>query len=58
MLLVNYMNIGACFKGQKAGIAAGYLTVLVLECAILQHFTGFHSLAMDRSYGKIKGIYQ
>lgn len=31
MLLVKYINIGACFKGQKAGIAAGYLTVLVLN---------------------------
>lgn len=34
-----YINIGGCFKGQKAG----NLTVLVLECAILWHFTSCHS---------------
>lgn len=58
MLLVKYINIGACFKGQKAGTAAGYLTVLVLEHAILQHFTSCHSPAMDRTYSKIEVMYQ
>lgn len=58
MLLVKYINIGACFKGQKAGIAAGYLTGPSPEHAILQHFTSCHSSAMDRTYSKIEAMYQ